>query len=119
MSTLEALLEEGLATLNFACDDDMLGRFRVYYEALEEHGKVMNLTAIHGETDVARLHFLDCAALLGMSDFSEKAVFDIGTGAGFPGLVLKICNPTIRLTLLDSLDKRVEFLRTICSRSVP
>lgn len=101
--------------MGIPCNAEMLKRFRLYYEALEESGKVMNLTAIHGEEDVARLHFLDCAALLGLADFSEKTVFDIGTGAGFPGLVLKICDPTIQLTLLDSLDKRVEFLRATCS----
>lgn len=115
MSSLESLLEDGLPALGLPCDAALLRRFRLYYEALEESGKVMNLTAIHGEDEVARLHFLDCAALLTAADFSEKAVFDIGTGAGFPGLVLKICNPSIRLTLLDSLDKRVEFLRTTCS----
>ena len=115
MSSLESLLEEGLPALGLSCDADMLRRFRMYYEVLEEVGKVMNLTAIHGEEEVARLHFLDCAALLTMADFSEKTVFDIGTGAGFPGLVLKICDPSIQLTLLDSLDKRVEFLRSACS----
>ena len=115
MSTLESLLEDGLPALGLSCDTDILSRFRFYYEALEESGKVMNLTAIHGEEEVAQLHFLDCAALLSMDDFREKTVFDIGTGAGFPGLVLKICNPSIRLTLLDSLDKRVEFLRATCS----
>ena len=115
MSILESLLEEGLPAFGLSCDTDMFSRFRLYYETLEESGKVMNLTAIHGEEDVAQLHFLDCAALLAMADFREKTVFDIGTGAGFPGLVLKICNPSIHLTLLDSLDKRVEFLRTTCS----
>ena len=115
MSTLETLLAEGLSTLGLSCDEEMLRRFRLYYEALEESGRVMNLTAIHGEEDVAHLHFLDCAALLSMADFREKTVFDIGTGAGFPGLVLKICNPSIRLTLLDSLDKRVVFLRSTCN----
>ena len=115
MSTLETLLAEGLSTLGLSCDEEMLRRFRLYYEALEESGRVMNLTAIHGEEDVAHLHFLDCAALLGMADFHGKTVFDIGTGAGFPGLVLKICNPSIRLTLLDSLDKRVVFLRSTCN----
>ena len=115
MSTLETLLAEGLSTLGLSCDQEILRRFRLYYEALEECGRVMNLTAIHGEEDVAHLHFLDCAALLSMADFREKTVFDIGTGAGFPGLVLKICNPSIRLTLLDSLDKRVVFLRSTCN----
>ena len=114
MRTLESLLQEGLPAFGLACDEDMLRRFRLYYEALEESGKVMNLTAIHGEEDVAHLHFLDCAALLSMADFNEKTVFDIGTGAGFPGLVLKICNPSIDLILLDSLEKRVEFLRETC-----
>ena len=115
MSTLETLLAEGLPTLGLSCDEEMLRRFRLYYEALEESGRVMNLTAIHGEEDVAHLHFLDCAALLSTADFRNKTVFDIGTGAGFPGLVLKICNPSIRLTLLDSLDKRVVFLRSTCN----
>ena len=115
MSTLETLLAEGLSTLGLSCDEEMLRRFRLYYEALEESGRVMNLTAIHGEEDVAHLHFLDCAALLSTADFRNKTVFDIGTGAGFPGLVLKICNPSIRLTLLDSLDKRVVFLRSTCN----
>ena len=115
MSTLETLLAEGLSTLGLSCDEEMLRRFRLYYEALEECGRVMNLTAIHGEEDVAHLHFLDCAALLSTADFRNKTVFDIGTGAGFPGLVLKICNPSIRLTLLDSLDKRVVFLRSTCN----
>ena len=115
MSTLETLLAEGLSTLGLSCDEEMFRRFRLYYEALEECGRVMNLTAIHGEEDVAHLHFLDCAALLSTADFRNKTVFDIGTGAGFPGLVLKICNPSIRLTLLDSLDKRVVFLRSTCN----
>ena len=110
MSTLETLLAEGLSTLGLSCDEEMLRRFRLYYEALEECGRVMNLTAIHGEEDVAHLHFLDCAALLSTTDFRNKTVFDIGTG-----LVLKICNPSIRLTLLDSLDKRVVFLRSTCN----
>ena len=75
----------------------------------------MNLTAITGEAEVARLHFLDCGALLNMADFSGKAVIDVGTGAGFPGLPLKILCPDIRLTLLDSLQKRVDFLQSTCS----
>ena len=76
----------------------------------------MNLTAISGEEDSARLHFLDCAALLKEADFAGRRVIDVGTGAGFPGLALKVACPSIELTLLDSLDKRVRFLQTLCKK---
>ena len=95
-------------------DETALRRFRRYYELLTEWNKVMNLTAIEGEENTARLHFLDCAALTQMVDLRGKRVIDVGTGAGFPGLVLKILCPEMELTLLDSLDKRVRFLSTVC-----
>ncbi len=107
---LEEILRAGLAELGLYCDEQALDRFRRYYEILEEQNKVMNLTAISGEEDVARLHFLDCAALLRFTELEGKRVIDVGSGAGFPGLVLKILRPELDLTLLDSLDKRVRFL---------
>ena len=107
---LEEILRAGLSDLGLSYDDGALARFRQYYETLEEQNKVMNLTAISGEEDVARLHFLDCAALLSLAELSGKSVIDVGSGAGFPGLVLKILRPELDLTLLDSLDKRVRFL---------
>ena len=107
---LEEILRAGLAELGLSCDEQALDRFRRYYEILEEQNKVMNLTAISGEEDVARLHFLDCAALLRFAELEGKRVIDVGSGAGFPGLVLKILRPELDLTLLDSLDKRVRFL---------
>ena len=82
-----------------------------------ETNKVMNLTAITDPADMAALHFLDSAALLTLADFRDKTVVDVGTGAGFPGLPLKILEPSIRLTLLDSLGKRVQFLAGACARS--
>lgn len=97
-------------------DSQALSRYRIYYEYLEEMNQVMNLTAISGEEDVARLHFLDCAALLGLADFAGKKVIDVGTGAGFPGLALKIACPAMELTLLDSLDKRINFLKNTCEK---
>ena len=97
-------------------DNRMLERYRIYFDNLEEANKVMNLTAITGEEDVARLHFLDCAALLKSADIAGKSVIDVGTGAGFPGLALKIACPDIKLLLLDSLDKRINFLRETCTK---
>ena len=113
---LEELLQAGFAQLGLDPDGDALRRYRLYYEALEETNKVMNLTAISGEADCARLHFLDCAALLKLADLGGKRLIDVGTGAGFPGLALKIARPDLELTLLDSLDKRVRFLSGTCDK---
>ena len=113
---LEDILRSGFEELGLPLDGDALRRFRIYHDYLEEINAVMNLTAISGEEEVARLHFLDCAALLKLADFSGKKVLDVGTGAGFPGMVLKIACPEMELTLLDSLDKRVKFLRDLNER---
>ena len=115
--TLEALLREGFAELGLPLDETALRRYRIYADTLAEKNAVMNLTAIEGEEDVARLHFLDCAALLKGFELAGKSLIDVGTGAGFPGLALKIACPDIELTLLDSLDKRVGFLRE-CSEKL-
>ena len=109
MSSLEEILSAALPL-----DGAALGRFRRYYELLSQWNKVMNLTAIEGEENTARLHFLDCAALGQLTALSGKRVIDVGTGAGFPGMVLKILCPEMELTLLDSLDKRLRFLQTVC-----
>lgn len=113
---MEAILKEGFGKLGISADAAALDRFRTYFEYLEEKNKVMNLTAISGEEDVARLHFLDCAAMLSALDISGKELIDVGTGAGFPGLVLKIAEPSLKLTLLDSLQKRVDFLSETCEK---
>lgn len=112
---LETILKEGFAAYSLPLDTQMLSRYRSYYEALEETNKVMNLTAISGEEDVARLHFLDCAAIAAHVPLTGKRVIDVGTGAGFPGLALKIACPEMELCLLDSLDKRIGFLKNTCA----
>lgn len=112
---LEEILKSGLAELSLPCSDETLSRFRIYYDALEETNKVMNLTAITGEDDSARKHFLDSAAPLLHFDLAGKRVIDVGTGAGFPGLPLKILQPQMQLTLLDSLQKRIGFLSEVCA----
>lgn len=112
--TLEQILTEGFAALSLPLDEMAKRRYRLYYETLTEQNKVMNLTAIEGEADSARLHFLDSAALLTLCELRGKRVIDVGSGAGFPGLALKIAQPEMDLTLLDSLDKRVKFLQSTC-----
>ena len=84
-----------------------------YGHLLIEKNKVMNLTAITEPEKVAQLHMLDCAALLNCADFEGKTLIDVGTGAGFPGLALKILVPSLKITLLDSLNKRVDWLNQV------
>ncbi len=110
---METILRDGLAALGLNAEGvPALLRFG---EMLVEKNKVMNLTAITEPHDVATLHFLDCAALLALADFKDKRVADIGTGAGFPGMPLKILEPSMEITLLDSLNKRIDFLREVCA----
>ena len=109
---MEQLLQEGLAALGLPRDG--IPALVRYADLLVEKNKVMNLTAITEPADIATLHFLDCASLLTLADFQEKTVADVGTGAGFPGMPLRILEPSIRLTLLDSLNKRIDFLKEVC-----
>lgn len=107
---MENILRSGLEELGISAPEAAFARFRTYYERLTEVGSVMNLTAIEGEGPVARLHFLDSAALLNYADFSGARVVDVGTGAGFPGLPLAILRPDADFTLLDSQQKRIDFI---------
>jgi 16S rRNA (guanine527-N7)-methyltransferase len=111
---VKKLLTDGLKQLGITPPEGAMDRMVRYAELLLERNEVMNLTAITEPGDVAALHFLDSAALLGAADFRNKRVVDVGTGAGFPGLVLKILEPSISLTLLDSQGKRVDWLRSVC-----
>ena len=109
---MEQLLRDGLTTLGLPTGG--IPALIRYADLLVEKNKVMNLTAITKPADIAALHFLDSAALLTLADWKGKTVADIGTGAGFPGLPLRIVDPSIRLTLLDAQNKRVEFLKEVC-----
>ena len=110
---MESTVREGLCALSLPTE--AAAKLSRYGELLIEKNKVMNLTAITEPKDVATLHFLDCAALLTLTDFKGRKVADIGTGAGFPGMVLKIVEPEMDITLLDSLNKRIDFLKEVCA----
>lgn len=103
----------GLPACHIALSDAQIDTLCRFGEALIEKNAVMNLTAITEPAAVAQLHFLDCISLLGAADFRGKSVIDVGCGAGFPGVPLKIAEPSIRLTLLDSLAKRMNWLAEV------
>lgn len=105
--------------INIEISDDQINCFEKYYELLIEKNKVMNLTAITDKEDVIVKHFIDSIALIpyltdkGININNKLKIIDIGTGAGFPGLPLKIMMPDVKFTLLDSLNKRVSFLNEV------
>lgn len=109
-------LRSGLEQQNRIWTEEQLDTLCRFGEALLEKNKVMNLTAITQPEQVAQLHFLDCTALLDVVDFCGKTVVDVGCGAGFPGVPLKIAEPSIDLTLLDSLKKRMDWLEETLPR---
>lgn len=106
--------EKDLAELGIKLTDRQIEKFLLYYEMLVEWNGFMNLTAITEYDEVMKKHFIDSLSLVKAYDLSqERKVIDIGTGAGFPGLVLKIAFPQLEITLLDSLNKRIQFLDAV------
>ncbi len=100
--------------ISIAFTDKQLEQFRVYFEMLVEKNKVMNLTGITEWDEVLEKHFLDSISLIRAIDLSQElSVMDMGTGAGFPGIPLKIAFPNLKVTLADSLNKRVIFLQEV------
>ena len=109
---MRATLEQGLPALGLG--PELIGPLETFSRMLLEKNQVMNLTAITDPRDVAVLHLLDSLALTGLAGLEGRTVVDVGTGAGFPGVPLAIARPSARVTLLDSLGKRVDFLRESC-----
>ena len=112
------LFEKGLEELSISLSQEQKRQFVTYYEYLIEKNKVMNLTAITEYEEVIVKHFLDSLSIVKAGCFEQnalngKSVIDIGTGAGFPGIPLKIAFPQLKITLLDSLNKRVNFLNEV------
>ena len=104
----------GLEKLNISLTEEQIQQFLTYYEMLVETNKVMNLTAITEFDEVIEKHFLDSLSICQVYDLNQDVyVLDMGTGAGFPGIPLKIAFPEINLVLADSLNKRIKFLQDV------
>lgn len=105
---------EELSKLNIFPTDTQLDQLQRYYELLIEYNKVMNLTGITEKDEVYLKHFYDSLTIVKAIDLNkEYTLCDMGSGAGFPGIVLKIIFPHLKITLLDSLNKRVMFLNKV------
>ncbi len=112
---LEDILRDGSKELNIEITDNQIDQLIKYKDILLEWNEKMNLTAIEEEKEVMIKHFLDSLSCIQTKYLkSEGKMIDVGTGAGFPGVPLKIALPNIELTLLDSLKKRIGFLEEVC-----
>ena len=111
MDCMQQALSAGLRRLNITLDETAQQRLVRFGCAVIEKNKVMNLTAITQPDQVAELHLLDSLSLLGVEPLAGRRLLDVGTGAGFPGVPLKIAEPSVELTLLDSLQKRMHWLQ--------
>lgn len=113
----QAYLKKAAEEFSLELSDRMLEQFELYYKLLVEWNEKINLTAITEPHEVAIKHMIDSLSCLDDKVFKEGAsVIDVGTGAGFPGLPIKIFRPDIKLTLLDSLNKRIKFLQEVADR---
>lgn len=118
---MKELLKREVEKIDIQLDNKQLEQFLIYYELLVEWNKVMNLTAITEYKEVVQKHFVDSLSIIKAVDIERlqsesKSVIDIGTGAGFPGIPIKIAFPKLKITLLDSLNKRIRFLNTVIEK---
>lgn len=114
MPYLEELLDESCKKININLTEKQINQFIEYKNMLIEWNEKFNLTAITDEKEIILKHFIDCLAISVGADLSgSKKIIDVGTGAGFPGVPVKIAFPETKITLLDSLNKRITFLEEL------
>ncbi|AKL97368.1 ribosomal RNA small subunit methyltransferase G [Clostridium aceticum] len=113
--TLATLLKEGSKELGIELSEKQIDQLLTYKDILLEWNKKMNLTAIEDEQEVIIKHFLDSISCIKVQQLKNNGkAIDVGTGAGFPGIPLKVIFPQLKVTLLDSLNKRINFLKEVC-----
>lgn len=111
------ILRKGIEELGISVNDKILQDFKVYREVLVDWNQKMNLTGIEEEREVYIKHFLDSISATTNNYIKDgMSIIDVGTGAGFPGLPLRICLKNVKLTLLDSLNKRINFLQEVSAK---
>lgn len=110
---MEKTLKEGLTRLGLDLPEERQEKLCAFARAMVKQNEVMNLTAITEDTQVAKLHLLDSLTVLCCADLRGKKLIDVGCGAGFPGVPLAIACPEAKVTLLDSLGKRMKWLEEI------
>lgn len=110
---MKEILKNAASEIGINLNDNQLDKFQKYYEILIEKNKVMNLTAITEVNDVVTKHFVDSISLINYFELNNKKIIDVGTGAGFPGIPLAIILQNTEFTLMDSLNKRINFLNEV------
>jgi 16S rRNA (guanine(527)-N(7))-methyltransferase GidB len=113
MEKLKSLFKERAALIDITLNDDDIEKFFLYKDILKEWNQKINLTAIEDDEGIIIKHFIDSMTILPYLEKEEARIIDVGTGAGFPGIPIKILRSDVIVTLLDSLDKRIKFLDNV------
>ena len=111
------LMKEACEEVGLELKEEQYNKFIDYMKLLQEWNEKINLTAITEDEDIIKKHFIDCIKIFKSDAVRDaKNIIDVGTGAGFPGLPIAIMNPDVKVVLLDSLNKRINFLNTVASK---